>query len=89
MDLMDGRKAFDRQIEPGGDTPSVFLHIVALVMRAEADIEAAIDALGNTAYPGEIAVADRAAGGFVQQRAFDRCWRGRVCHLIFRFLERG
>ncbi len=78
---MNGCQPLDRQIEPGGDAAAVFHHLATLVAGAEADIETAIDPFGNTAGAGEITVADGGAGRFVQQRAFDRCGRGRVLHL--------
>src|SRR6218665_2458528 len=71
MDLVDGGGALGGVAEPGGDAPAVLLDGGALVGRAEADIQAAIDAVRNAALTGEEAVADAGSGLGLQERAFD------------------
>lgn len=68
---MHGRKPFRRGGKPAGDTGPVLVHVLPRVLRAETDIEAAIDAFGNAAGTREEAVARRLSGAFGQKRAFD------------------
>jgi hypothetical protein len=81
MDLMHGCQPLDRQAKPGGDAAPVFEDLVTFVAGAEADIEATIQPFGNASGSGETTVEDSAARRVVQQRAFDRCGRGRVLPL--------
>ncbi|MNT33214.1 hypothetical protein D3C72_1691290 [compost metagenome] len=84
MDLVDGGKPLGTGAEPAADTGAVLADPILVVVRAEADIQPAIDAFGNAALAGEITMCDRRSGLVAEERALHGGKRGIVLHRCLR-----
>jgi hypothetical protein len=62
MDLVDGKQFFGWNAHPGGNATAVLGDLLGIVVRADAGVQAAIDALGDAPGAGKKAVADAALG---------------------------
>ena len=71
MDLVGGQEPVRRDAHPVGDASAVLGNRGRVVGRADAGVEAAVDAFGDAAGSREVAMPDAGGRSFVQQRGLN------------------
>src|SRR3954471_19677051 len=74
MNLECGEEMLRRHADRRGHQPAVFVHARRIVLRAEAAVQAAIDAVGDAALAAEKSVTQARSGGQQRRLQHHGCW---------------